>query len=173
MRRKLRKLPLVMTALALLGIASLGPIWRTTGIIIVRNTSPSMPYGFYLVQSARTISRGDLVVFQLPQTVKQEMSGFRWIGRLTLLLKQVAAIQGDVVCSRGGKLFINDTFIADSKKDDSEGRLIPVFRGCFTVGESKFLPISTRIPNSFDGRYFGAVSEGEIVGSATPIITWD
>lgn len=132
-----------------------------------------MPHGFYLVLPELNVQRGDLVVFYLPRAVMRQMRGRNWLSHVQLLIKKVAAVEGDSVCNREGKLTINDSFVAIAQKEDGEGRAIPTFRGCFQVGSEYFLPLSSHIPNSFDGRYFGAVSKDDLLGRAVPLLIWD
>jgi len=86
MRTKPHKLPLIATAAALVGLAVLGPAWRSTEIIIVRNLSPSLPPGFYLVQPSRTIALGEIAVFKLPRDALRKVGGRRWLAHPPLLL---------------------------------------------------------------------------------------
>lgn len=173
MRTKPQKLPLIATAAALVGLAVLGPAWRSTEIIIVRNLSPSLPPGFYLVQPSHNVSLGEIAVFRLPRDVLRKVGGRRWLAHPPLLIKPTAAVTGARVCHWTSSIRINGVRVGSTLLTDSEGLELPRIRGCYRIRRGWFLPLSNRIPNSFDGRYFGALPPSLLLGRAVPLLTWD
>jgi len=87
------------------------------------------------------------------------------------ILKEIAAGEGDVVCTQGGTLSINGRWRAPVLAQDPRGRSLPQWRGCRELGSGEFFVFSNRIPNSFDSRYYGPVKTPEIVGVFEPLMT--
>ena len=84
------------------------------------------------------------------------------------LVKHVAAIEGARVCAIGPAILINGRILAHRLAADPHGRLLPWWQGCrrLVAGETLLL---NKPANSFDGRYFGPVGAGAIVGKAVPL----
>lgn len=173
MRTRPQKIPLIVTAAALVGLAVLGPAWRSTEIIIVRNLSPSLPPGFYLVQPSHSVSLGEIAVFRLPRDVLKKVGGRRWLAHPPLLIKPTAGVTGTRVCHESSAIWINGVRVGPTLLTDSDGLELPQIRGCYRIRRGWFLPLSNRIPNSFDGRYFGALPPSLLIGRAIPILTWN
>ena len=68
-----------------------------------------------------------------------------------------------------GKFFINGKYIGKVFVQDRQGLSLCPVRGCHTVEHNSFVPVSSHITNSFDGRYMGAVSLSAIIGKAYPV----
>jgi conjugative transfer signal peptidase TraF len=88
------------------------------------------------------------------------------------LLKQVAAVGGDRVCRSGGVVFLNGKAVTEALDHDAGGRPLPVWEGCVTLFAGQFFLLQPH-PYSFDSRYFGPVSEAQIIGVARPLWTWN
>jgi conjugative transfer signal peptidase TraF len=91
------------------------------------------------------------------------------------LVKPVAAKAGDVVnvgfygISINGKMLKNTA----AKKQDTQHRLLPTLaRGNYPVMPGTIWVLSTYNENSYDSRYFGAVSVERIISYAKPIWTF-
>ena len=87
------------------------------------------------------------------------------------LIKRVFALSGDEVCRMGEAVFVNKKQVATARTQDSEGRSLPVWQGCITLTGDQFFALMDH-PNSFDGRYFGPLNTGDVIGIATPLCVW-
>lgn len=156
---------LVMLLLSLLVKASLKKSFYL-------NLSGSTPLGLYRVTSQGSIEAGDLVIFDPPEGVHTFIYGRGWLPSGWPLIKYVGAVSGDTYAVEGPHFFINGKYVGKIFAKDSEGKPLPVLKGTVKVKSGEFLPISTCINNSFDGRYFGTVSLAAIRGKAHPVWTY-
>ncbi len=148
----------------LLGLAALVVIGLVlTAPIVLLNRTPSEPPGFYIV-TARAPSRGDIIAFKTPAPAfpyADERMGYL---HHRPLLKAVAAVAGDQVCTRGGELVVNGVARAPIAAVDRRGRALPHWIGCRRLGAGELFVFSARVPNSFDSRYYGPVRLGDVLG---------
>ena len=78
---------------------------------------------------------------------------------------RVAAYAGDEVCALGQQIFVNGRPIEIRRAADGQGRPMPSWSGCIRLhGRQLFLLMD--IPASFDGRYFGATEDKDVIGKA-------
>lgn len=137
------------------------------GAFFYINTSPSQPLGIYrALKFDGRLDAGDLVLFKPPKAMHSYVYGRGWLKEGRMMLKNVGALPGDLYEVTDEAITINGQYVGPISKVDSDGLPMPCLRGRFKVNEGEFLPISTHIPNSFDGRYFGAVSIKEIKAKA-------
>lgn len=135
------------------------------------NFSNSQPIGIYrLIPLKGFVKNNDLVFIKVPQSVSSYIYGRDWLPEGGLLLKNVGGLPGDSYCITDTAFYINHKYIGPVSKVDSEGKTLPILRGTFKIREGDFLPVSRRISNSFDGRYFGEISLKLIQGKAVPVI---
>lgn len=160
------RLPLIITGLALLLLFLSSLVVKISGIQLVRNFSPSEKKGLYIVRKEETYKRGDLVLIHFPDTLRTLAKERKWLKEGMPLLKRLAAIPGDFVCHTMRRLVVNGRQVAKIKERDRAGRPLPVISGCYKVQQGYFLPLGTNSANSFDGRYFGVVSETQTIGKA-------
>tara|TARA_R110002072_G_scaffold120989_1_gene254416 strand:- start:12 stop:752 length:741 start_codon:yes stop_codon:yes gene_type:complete len=141
-----------------------------TGILpplLLYNPSESAPLGWYRVEPLSMISRGDLVVSHLPEAASRLAIQRRYLASGTPVIKTVRALEGDTVCEVGGVLLINGTPTVRLLSADRMERALPSpWTACRQLHAVEMLLLSERTPDSFDGRYFGAVREGDIIGRA-------
>lgn len=115
-----------------------------------------------------SFKRGDLVVFTPPNHEMGDMFDNK------IITKMVGAIPGDVVTVKDFKLSINGKEFgvlppevvknaARYMKRDPDS-----FNRTEIVPEGKLLMVGT-LPRSFDGRYWGFMSQSAILGTAYPI----
>jgi len=108
--------------------------------------------------------RGEVVIFTSPE------DGSR-------LVKRVAAVAGDRVAVRGGRLFVNGTPLADATHPDLEHwgsrtvHLNLLFGGGPDLAETEIPPgqllvLGDARGNSRDGRFFGLVPERAVYARA-------
>ncbi len=92
----------------------------------------------------------------------------RYLPAKAVLLKPVVAIDGDIVCRYGAHVFVNGRLRAKALSQDNEVRPMPSWKGCRTLHSGQVFVLSWR-KDSFDGRYFGPVDSGDVLGTAEPI----
>ena len=68
---------------------------------------------------------------------------------------------------------VNGTYIGPISNIDSARKSVATFTGKFLYSKRPIFTIATRIPNSFDGRYFGPVAFTSILGKAKAIFTFN
>jgi conjugative transfer signal peptidase TraF len=133
---------------------------------LVWNFTPSIPTGLYSVEE-RSWARGDYVALrptgQLQQTLRS--TGVLKDGRL--LMKRLAATEGDEVCRLEGQVTINGKPTVHARSDQQ----LPSWSGCRVLNAAEVF-ILGEADNSFDGRYFGVTSATDIVGPLRPILTF-
>lgn len=133
------------------------------------NLSSSMPRGLYRVTPPGTIKRGERVIFSPPGWAQPFIYGRRWLPQGWPILKYVGALEGDTYCVQGKAFLVNQKYTGPVFVKDGEGRALYPAIGRHLVEKNSFLPVSTHIPNSFDGRYFGTVPLSAIKGKASPV----
>jgi conjugative transfer signal peptidase TraF len=161
-----------IAAFMLLGIGCLGASvvghWPP---LFVWNASASAPIGLYAVLPERSVSRGHLVLVDPRDDVRSFAAERRYLPLGVRLIKRVAALSGDQICSQNSRIFINGMFGAIRLSQDRAGRPMPFWTGCRTLGESDVFLLMRDIPDSFDGRYFGVVPRQSIIGRLIPLWT--
>lgn len=159
-------------AAAALGLAGLG-----VGIIaepaprVVWNASASAPLGLYWVTHG-PIERGDFVLAKPPPAARQLAAARGYLPVHVPLVKRAAALTGDCVCAVQNMIFINGREVAMRLQHDSRGRPLPAWSGCQRLGPNDVFLLMADVPDSFDGRYFGPILRGAIVGKLWPIWTF-
>jgi conjugative transfer signal peptidase TraF len=163
-------------ALAVAGIASafaVGLLIDVSGHRLVVNDSPSMPRGVYWIAiGAMPGRRGEVVWFRPEGRFAALIYGRGWLPDGMPLLKTVGGFAGDSYCVRDGRFVVAGVDVGPVFSLDSRGRPIPQIGGCGYVGESEFLPISTSLDRSFDGRYMGAVPMRNVLGVGRALVTF-
>lgn len=131
-----------------------------------------MPKGIYYMHSFshRSLHRGDIIEFTPPGWTADYIYKRHWLPEGTPLLKHVGAIPGDRINITDDSVFINGIYAGPVQSVDSKGLSLPALRGAFIVPQGYVLPLSVRIFNSFDGRYFGFVSIANVRNIAKPIL---
>ena len=136
------------------------------------NLSGSIPVGLYRTITGSEHRVGDLVVFDVPAAAQPVVYGRNILPEGWPLMKYIAALHDDIFCVHKKSLFINQKYIAAVLEYDSQGEPLSHVEGCHKIGIDEFLPISTYIPHSYDGRYFGAVPLSSIRARAAPVWTF-
>lgn len=139
---------------------------------VLINTTPSEPPGLYLRTNAPP-AVGRLIAFPAPAAAFPYADGHLAYLHRVPLLKAVGAAPGDRVCTTSGRLVINGQDRAAIANRDGEGRALPRWRACRTIGADELFVFSNRVANSFDSRYFGPVRRSAYVAVYTPLtIIW-
>ena len=147
------------------------PMFSVNPIRFIYNPSPSTPIGFYRIKAASNLKRGVYIVVPTPPAFREMAANRQYLPLNVPLIKQIFAITGDEICRINESIFVNQKLVALALKYDSKNRSLPIWQGCIILEGNQFFALMND-PNSFDGRYFGALNIGDIIGIAIPIFTW-
>ena len=137
------------------------------------NVTSSLPMGLYMKVPGREFQRGDYIVYEPSQSVKEIVVKNGWGDGKHDFLKKVGAVAGDkysidtktLVFEAAGK------YVGMVYETDNRGNKLPKLRGEFVVPEGYVLPVATSA-RSFDGRYSGAIDKSRIKARVVPILVW-
>jgi len=87
------------------------------------------------------------------------------------LIKRIVALSGDTICMDGNEVQLNGHAFVQRLNRDRRGRILPHWSGCRTLTAKQLFPVMQRVPDSFDGRYFGPLPISAIEGRMVPIWT--
>ncbi|MDE2166772.1 MAG: S26 family signal peptidase [Alphaproteobacteria bacterium] len=146
--------------------AALRPIPR-----LVWNASASAPIGLYGVVPHAPIARGELVLAKLPLAARTLAAARGYLPAGTPVVKHVAGLSGDTVCSRGRVITIDGDAVAKQLLVDTRERRLPAWQGCQTLHPDQAFLLNTPA-DSLDSRYFGPVERRAILGKLVAIWTW-
>lgn len=152
-------------AAALLSVAA--PLPR----LLVWNVTPSVPTGLYHIGDASGLHIGERVALDPPPGLRDYLAERGYLPAGVPLIKEVAALPGDIVCRDGLAITINGSPAGSARARDRIGRVLPAWRGCRTIADREIFVMNLRAPDSFDGRYFGPLSRDRIIGRARPVWT--
>ena len=156
----------------LAGIAAAGVAAASLAVaapLILVNTTPSEPLGLY-ARTDLAPRPGLLVAFRAPAAAFPYADARLTYLHRVPLLKTVAAGPGDRVCATSDMLLINGQPRGVIAERDGEGRALPHWRGCRVLAEGELFALATRVPNSFDSRYFGPVPMRSVIGVFRPLL---
>lgn len=155
--------------LSLGGAACLLLAWRPGPPRLMWNATASVPVGLYALSPSSHLLLGDLVVVRPPTATADFLARRGWLPAGVPLLKPVAALPGQVVCRVGLVVTIDGVARARARLSDRLGRPLPSWSGCRTLEAEDIFVLNPAATDSFDGRYFGVVSQGAIVARAAPL----
>lgn len=137
---------------------------------LVFNATQSAPIGFYWLRPGPP-EVGELALVRPPAELARWMAMRRYVPVNVPLIKQVAAVEGQVVCVRGGVVSIDGDPRGKTLTRDVIGRPLSSSSVCRALrpGEVFFLNAE---PRSLDSRYFGPLPRRCAVGRVTPLWTW-
>jgi len=135
---------------------------------ILVNESPSVPPGLYF-RTRATAERGALVAIAQPAAARSYLKHLG-MPHDVLLLKRVAAVEGDRVCAWFGIVRTPGRRLLTIDRD-RQGAALPVWRDCRRLARDELFLLGDT-PGSFDSRYFGPVLRGEAVGVYREVLTW-
>ncbi|MEO1168748.1 MAG: S26 family signal peptidase [Pseudomonadota bacterium] len=136
--------------------------------LLVWNASASAPIGLYWIGSKDELHRGDMVVAWVPKSHRMLAARRQYLPLNVPIVKRIAALPGDRICAFGRLVFVNYERVATRRSHDRAGRKLPWWRGCMRVRDGASLLLMDH-PDSFDGRYFGPTSRGDLIGKASLI----
>ena len=168
MRRRGHSLLAATAGVTFLGVSALArpAPW------LVWNASASAPLGLYAVVHGPAVARGDLVLAEPPDAARQLAAERGYLPADVPLVKRVAALPGDTVCSASVAIIINGRQVAERLSADSRGRPLPTWAGCRLLQGGEVFLLMEGVSDSFDGRYFGPVETTAIIGRLVPLWTW-
>lgn len=166
-RRQYRTLFAGGFAIGLIGASIVWPM----PLRLVWNATASAPIGLYAVSDAGTLRVGDMVVVRLPEPARSFAASRHYLPANVPLIKRIAAGPGDEVCALGPIIFINGQPAVRRQVRDKRARKMPAWIGCQTLGQSQLFLLMRASPASFDGRYFGPLDRGAVLGKARAIWT--
>lgn len=154
-------------ATVVLGYPAFSPIQ----IRLIWNASASAPVGFYTIDLDRRLEVGDLVAVNAPEPLAAFLAGRGYLPRGVPLLKRILAISGQQVCRSNLAITVDGVLAGVALQRDRAGRDLPVWQGCRRVAAGEVFLMNRQVRDSFDGRYFGLIVTGQIIGRADPLWT--
>lgn len=133
---------------------------------LVWNASASAPVGLYWMRPGARIAKGDMVVARTPRPFRRLAAERLYLPENVPLVKRVAGVEGDRICAVGDAILVNNRKAVTRLARDGQGRAMPWWQGCRTLGQEQYFLLMTAVPGSFDGRYFGVTDKVDIVGRA-------
>ena len=135
--------------------------------ILIWNASESVPIGWYSI-GRRQPKIGEIAVIRPAEWVRIYASIRGYLPQEVLLLKPVLASDPSIICRFGPYVFVDGKHVANAKFTDEKHRLLPVWKGCKALKPTEYFVLG-RHRDSFDGRYFGAIEQSQVVGTAFPL----
>lgn len=139
---------------------------------VIYNATDSLPHGFYLVRTGSVYHKGQLVVCEVPEHIRDLVVSRKWLKEDGLFIKTIVGIPGDTIKVRKGRFVVNDTDYGPVHKYDSQGRRLPVYVADPAPVDGYILAAPGK-QRSFDSRYFGPVKPDLILGEAKSFVLFD
>ena len=139
--------------------------------MVYLNTSGSVPLGLYLAIPGMSLQRGDLVIYDPPDTSRALILARNYGDGSAdhTFLKHVGALPGDIYGVVDDVLLVNGEKKGSVLRFDDDGNPMPVVEGFHMVRKGMFLPLGDS-PHSLDGRYTGTVPMESIRVRVVPLI---
>ena len=132
------------------------------------NESHSLPRGLYL-RTGAPVARGAVVAIEQPAAARAYLRRMGMPGDV-LLLKRVAAVEGDQVCAGDGVVRTPGRQVRALDRD-RQGVALPVWRACGRLARGEVFLLGDTV-GSFDSRYFGPVRKSAAQGVYREVLTW-
>lgn len=170
-RRDGRRSRRTVLALGALGLGLMGAAAiADPAPLLVWNASASAPVGLYRLVAGQP-GRGDLILVRPPEGVARLAAERGYLPLGMPLVKRIAALLGDRVCTADGAISVNGTAVASILARDGTGRPMPRWSGCRTLRSGEVFLLMAGAPDSFDSRYFGPVPASAVIGRLVPLWT--
>lgn len=165
------KTPFIIIVVSAVVVAAVRVIYPLVGPPLLVNTTDSEPHGVYWLEEhpRAGFNRGDMVSFAVPEAYQSLVYGRQWLAPGSPLIKGIGGLAGDTVCVTDTDASVNGNRIGPVFETDSQGRAMPIRRGCERVPVDYFFPFSDRVARSFDGRYMGPRALSVITGKVHPL----
>ena len=157
------------TYVATMGVAVAAFI--PTSLKLVWNASPSAPLGLYTIVSANALEVTDLVAVAAPDRLARFLAARGYLAECVPLMKRVAALPGQHVCRIRGEITVDGITMGRAQDRDRLGRDLPTWSGCHIVERGNLFLMNWQSADSLDGRYFGPLPAGAVIGKAMPLYT--
>jgi conjugative transfer signal peptidase TraF len=138
---------------------------------LIWNASASTPIGLYSLDRPAHLEVTDLVAVEAPEPLASFLAERGYLPRGVPLMKRVAGLPGNQVCRIGAHVTVNGVAMGEALTRDRLGRDLPIWQGCRRIDEGEIFLMNWSVEDSLDGRYFGPVSRGSVIGRATPLYT--
>lgn len=135
--------------------------------VLIFNSSPSVPTGFYL-RTDTPPAPGVFVTVRAAAVAPAYARARRFADPNDRFIKRVAAAGGVSVCARGDIVTIGSTHSLTRLSRDSMGRVLPRWTGCRALAADEVFLLGDTA-DSFDSRYWGPASTSAIDGVWTPL----
>jgi conjugative transfer signal peptidase TraF len=176
-----KKMIIFLTILSTTALSIIAFIYGVRESKIIFNTTSSFPLGLYKISKKERYQKGDLVSFcAIPNHIIKEMieQGYtqpnpNCQNQTPQLIKKILALEEDNI-TIDRVVFINGSLIKNSQVfiKDRNGNLLTI-QPSQSIKKGYFWAMSDYNKKSYDSRYFGQVPLKNIIGIATPILTWD
>lgn len=137
--------------------------------LLLWNASASVPRGLYWLRPASPLHASELVTVMPPEPLAKLLAARGYLPLGVLLLKHIGALPGQTVCRHARNVTVDGHAVATALERDARGRLLPSWHGCRTLRAGAVFLLNPTIPDSFDGRYFGALPANAITARAEPL----
>ena len=139
---------------------------KMMGFGVTHQFTDSMKKGVFLYAPLpQKIKQNDVVLFNLSPKWLKFLLNKGYLKKSIPVMKKVFATQGDLVCIKRGKVYINQRFISKVLQFDHKNHRLPKIKICRILKNGEFFLMSTKIPNSFDSRYMGIIKREQIFAS--------
>ena len=138
---------------------------------LIWNASGSTPIGLYAIERSPRLEVTDLVAVDAPEPLASFLAGRGYLPRGVPLLKRVAGLPGQRVCRAGAQVSVDGVPMGDALARDRLGRELPIWQGCRRIAAGEICLKNWSVADSLDGRYFGPLPTGTIIGRAMPVWT--
>jgi len=138
---------------------------------LIWNGSASVPIGLYNLRPAGRLQIAELVVVRPPNALAQFLASRRYLPEGALMLKQVLALPGQIVCRNVRTITVDGIATGEALDHDARGRPLPVWQGCQRIAKSEVFLMNWKSKVSLDGRYFGPLPMTSVIGRADPFWT--
>lgn len=159
--------------LAAIGLAGLGVIGGAAASLaraidcVLYNASASVPPGLYQRIDAPA-TEGAFVTVRARDVAADYAAARAFTDDGDRFIKRVVAVKGREVCARGLTITIDGVAAARRAGHDGAGRALPGWEGCRVLSDGEVFLLGDT-SDSFDGRYWGPVSEHLIEGVWRPL----
>ncbi|WP_430425133.1 S26 family signal peptidase [Phenylobacterium sp.] len=151
---------------------ALTAVWAPRPLILW-NITASAPEGVYWLSTAEPLRGGELVVALPPAALETWLDAAGFLPRGVPLLKRVAALEGQRVCSGESEILVDGRPVARPRRADRFGRPLPSWSGCRTLRADEVFLLNPAARESLDGRYFGPSARRDVVARARPLWTFE
>jgi conjugative transfer signal peptidase TraF len=139
--------------------------------VLIWNVSASVPTGLYHMRGTSGLNVGERVAIDPSQDMQHFLAARGYLPSGVPLLKEIAALPGDIVCRLGAMITINGMVAGEARSFDRWERPLPDWQGCRAIACDEIFVMNLRAADSFDGRYFGPVKRAQLIGRASPVWT--